>query len=143
MAVAAITGISACSSSAPASTMASSNTSASSSTSPASGQHLAAKDFATASTKPGAIVIDVRTPPEYAAGHLPKAQNIDLQGSDFATRIAALDKNATYALYCHSGQRSAAAMKQMAAADFTHVFDLTGGMTAWQSNGGPVVMGDS
>jgi phage shock protein E len=142
MVVAAITGISACSSSAPASTMASPSTSESGSTA-STGQHLAAGEFATASTKPATIVIDVRTPAEYAGGHLPKAQNIDFKGSDFAARIAALDKNATYAVYCHSGMRSAAAMKQMAAADFTHLFDLSGGITAWQSIGGPEVMGGS
>lgn len=152
MAVAAITGTSACSSSEPASTTAPSSAPASamaapstseSGTTASTGQHLAAGEFATASTKPGTVVIDVRTPEEYASGHLPKAQNIDFTGSDFAARIADLDKSATYAVYCRSGQRSAAAMKQMAAADFTHLFDLTGGITAWQSNGGPMVMGKS
>jgi phage shock protein E len=139
MAVAAITGISACSSEAPASGPASSSAAASSSTSPATGQHLAVSDFSTAVSGPGTIVLDVRTPAEYATGHLPKAQNIDLQGADFATRIASLDKSATYAVYCHSGQRSATAMEQMAGAGFTHVFDLAGGITDWQSAGRPVV----
>ena len=84
-------------------------------------------------------MIDVRTPAEYASGHLPKAQNIDLKGADFATRIAALDKNATYAVYCHSGKRSATTMEQMTGAGFTHVFDLAGGITDWKSAGRPVV----
>src|SRR5665647_3027754 len=130
-AMAAITGISACSSSAPAS----------SSTSSATGQHMTASDFSTAMKKTGTIVLDVRTPAEFASGHLPQAQNIDIEASDFATRIAALDKNATYAVYCHSGNRSGAAMEQMAAAGFTHVYDLAGGIGAWQSMGGPMVMG--
>jgi rhodanese-related sulfurtransferase len=142
MAVTAITGISACSSSTPASTLPSSSTSASGSTS-STGQHLAAGEFSTAATKPGTIVLDVRTPAEYASGHLPKAQNIDIEGSDFATRIAALDKNATYAVYCRSGKRSATALEQMARADFKHAYDLTGGIGAWQSFGGPVVKGGS
>jgi phage shock protein E len=127
----AITALSACSSSAPAS----------SSTSPPTGQHVAASDFSTAMNQPGTIVIDVRTPAEYASGHLPRAQNIDIEGSDFATRIAALDKNATYAVYCHSGNRSNAALQQMAAADFTHIYGLAGGIGAWQNMGGPMTMG--
>ncbi len=130
-AMAAITGISACSSSAPAS----------SSTSSASGQHMTASDFSTAMKKPGTIVLDVRTPAEYASGHLPQAQNIDIEAADFATRIAALDKKATYAVYCHSGNRSGVAMDQMLAANFTHVYDLAGGIGAWQSMGGTMEMG--
>jgi phage shock protein E len=131
LAVAAVTGVTACSSSAPTS----------SSTSPATGQHMAASDFATAMKAPGTIVLDVRTPAEYAGGHLPQAQNIDIEGSDFATRIGALDKSATYAVYCRSGNRSGMALQQMAAADFTHVYDLAGGIGAWQSMGGPMTMG--
>ena len=132
-AMAAITGISACSSSAPAS----------SSTSSATGQHMTASDFSTAMKKPGTIVLDVRTPAEYASGHLPQAQNIDIEAADFATRIAALDKKATYAVYCHSGNRSGVAMGQMAAANFSNVYDLAGGIGAWQSMGGPMEMGGS
>ncbi len=130
IALAAFTGISACSSTAPTA----------SSSSPATGAHLSASDFSTAMKTPGTIVLDVRTPAEFASGHLPQAQNIDVEGSDFATRIAALDKSATYALYCHSGNRSGAAIQQMTAADFTHVYDLAGGIGAWQSMGGPMTM---
>jgi len=130
-AVAAITGISACSSNAPAS----------SSTSPATGQHMAAADFSTALNKPGTIILDVRTPAEFASGHLPSAQNIDIEGSNFATRVAALDKNATYAVYCRSGNRSEGALAQMAAAGFTHAYGLAGGIGAWQSMGGPMATG--
>jgi phage shock protein E len=129
--VAVIIGISACSSSAPTS----------SSTSPVIGQHMAASDFATAMKAPGTIVLDVRTPAEYASGHLPNAQNIDIEGPDFATRIGALDKFATYAVYCHSGNRSGVALQQMASAGFTHVYDLAGGIGAWQNMGGPMSMG--
>ena len=130
-ATAAITGVSACSSSAPAS----------SSASPATGQHVSASDFSTAMKAPGTIVLDVRTPAEYASGHLPQAKNIDIEGSGFAAGIAALDKNATYAVYCHSGNRSGTALEQMTAAGFTHVYDLAGGIGAWQNMGGPMATG--
>ncbi len=141
MAVAAITAVSACSSSTPEGSAPMSNSPMSASASPAAGQHVAASDFSTALKAPGTIVLDVRTPAEYAEGHLPNAQNIDIEGSDFATRIGALDKSATYAVYCRSGKRSAAALEQMAAADFKHAYDLTGGIGAWQSINGPVVGG--
>lgn len=129
LAVAAVTGMSACSPSEPTA----------SSASQATGRHLAASDFSAALSKPGTIVLDVRTPAEFASGHLPQAQNIDIEGPDFATRLAALDKSATYAVYCRSGNRSGAALEQMAAADFTHTYDLADGIVAWQSMGGPMV----
>ena len=119
----------------------SSDTPASSSSSVAAGQHLAAKDFSTAMKQPGTIVLDVRTPAEFASGHLPEAQLIDIEAPDFATKIAALDKKATYALYCRTGNRSGVAMEQMAAAGFTGFYDLADGIVAWQSMGGPIVMG--
>ncbi len=128
MAVAAITAVSACSTSAPA-------TSASSR---ATGQHMAASDFSTAMKAPGTVVLDVRTPAEYASGHLPRAMNIDIEGANFANQIATLDKNSTYAVYCHSGNRSGAALEQMTAAGFSHIYDLAGGIGAWQNMGGPM-----
>ena len=92
---------------------------------------------------PGTVVLDVRTPTEYASGNLPRARNIGFEGADFAHQIAGLDKNATYALYCRSGNRSGAAMEQMTAAGFSHVYDLAGGMGAWQKMGGPMMTGAS
>ena len=68
-------------------------------------------------------VIDVRTPAEYAAGHIAGAQNIDVEAADFGTRIGALDKKATYLVYCRSGNRSGMAATQMAAAGFTSIVD--------------------
>ena len=112
-------------------------------TAAASGRHMSAPDFSNAVDKPSTIVLDVRTPAEYATGHLSGAENIDLQGADFATRIATLDKKATYAVYCHSGRRSGDALEQMAADGFTQVFDLAGGITAWQANGGTLEMPSS
>jgi rhodanese-related sulfurtransferase len=68
-------------------------------------------------------VIDVRTPAEYAAGHIAGAQNIDVEAADFGSRIASLDTKAPYLVYCHSGRRSGIAAAQMAAAGFTDIVD--------------------
>jgi len=70
-----------------------------------------------------ATVIDVRTPAEYAAGHIAGAQNIDVEAADFGSKIAALDKKAPYLVYCRSGNRSGMAATQMAAAGFTNIID--------------------
>jgi rhodanese-related sulfurtransferase len=79
---------------------------------------------ATAVSMMGSLaVIDVRTPAEYAAGHIAGAQNIDVEAADFGTKIAALDKKAPYLVYCHSGRRSGIASTQMAAAGFTDIVD--------------------
>lgn len=105
---------------------------------PASGAHLQAAAFAASMKRPGTTLIDVRTPAEFAAGHLPGAVNIDLQGVDFVGQLQALDPAGSYAVYCHSGNRSAVALQQMAALGFTGAYDLSGGITAWQNAGGEV-----
>ncbi|MDO9590965.1 MAG: rhodanese-like domain-containing protein, partial [Microcella sp.] len=56
--------------------------------------------------EPGTIVIDVRTPAEFASGHLEGAINIDVQSADFDSRISELDADGTYFVYCRSGNRS-------------------------------------
>ncbi len=56
--------------------------------------------------RPDDVVIDVRTPEEFAQGHLEGAINLDLTAPDFHEKIARLDPNRTYYLYCRSGNRS-------------------------------------
>ena len=69
----------------------------------------------------GAAVIDVRTPEEYAEARVEGATNIDVQASDFDDRIAELDRDTTYVVYCRSGNRSAAAAERMRDAGLTVV----------------------
>ena len=108
---------------------------------PANGAMLDADTFAAAMATPGTTVVDVRTPAEYAQGHLQGAVNIDVSAPDFASRISALDRAGSYAVYCHSGNRSAAAVAAMTGAGFTHVYHLAGGVGAWTDSGRPVVTG--
>lgn len=86
----------------------------------------------------GAVVIDVRTPAEFAQGHVPDALLIDVSASSFASQISQLDPNQAYVVYCRSGNRSAAAISQMLAAGFTELYDM-GPLTAWAQAGHPVV----
>ncbi|MFV0463979.1 MAG: rhodanese-like domain-containing protein [Nostocoides sp.] len=109
-------------------------------TAPASGAHLAPAEFAAALTLPNTTVLDVRTPEEFAAGHLTGAVNVNLEG-DFAGAIAAYTKDKPYAIYCRSGNRSGQALSIMAEQGFTQAYDLAGGISAWQTDGGEVVTG--
>jgi rhodanese-related sulfurtransferase len=84
------------------------------------------------------LLIDVRTPPEFAASHLANAVNIDWNSPDFDSKAATLDKSKTLLLYCKKGVRSAAAAKALRIQGFT-VFDLSGGIDGWRSAGLPVV----
>ena len=59
------------------------------------------------------VIIDVRTPAEFASGHLDGAVNIDVQSADFAAQIMELDPNGEYFVYCRSGNRSGQAIAQM------------------------------
>ena len=106
---------------------------------PASGAKIGAAEFAAALKLPGTTILDVRTPQEYAQGHLPGAVNVDVSSPDFTAQLAALDPSAPYAVYCHSGNRSGVAVSTMAEQGFTDAYHLEGGITAWQEAGGEVV----
>lgn len=85
------------------------------------------------------VVIDVRTPSEFASGHLKGAVNIDLSDVDFASQIAALDATTKYVVYCRSGNRSATAVSYMEDAGITQVTDAGGLNDASDSTGLAVV----
>ena len=71
-----------------------------------------------------AIIIDVRTPEEFTAGHLDGALLYDIQDPNFDALIADLDPSLSYVVYCRSGNRSARAVERMADAGFTNLVDL-------------------
>lgn len=98
-----------------------------------------AADFAKTISDPAVVVIDVRTPGEYASGHIANATNIDVESGMFEQQIASLDKSKTYAVYCHSGRRSANAASIMSKAGFTKIYNLDGGVTAWANAGQQLV----
>ena len=81
---------------------------------------------------PDAVVIDVRTSGEVAAGYIPGAKHIDLMSAGFAGQVEKLDKNKSYYIYCRSGNRSYQAGLMMAKAGFEKVFNLSGGIMSWK-----------
>ncbi len=78
----------------------------------------------------GIILLDVRTKEEYQAQHIPNA--ILLPIDDIGTKAASVipDKNATYFVYCRTGNRSATASAQLVSMGYKNVFDL-GGIIDW------------
>lgn len=66
-----------------------------------------------------AAIIDVRTPEEWATGHLEGAVRIGIADADFAQQLEALDKSADYYIYCRSGNRAGQAIDYMQSAGFT------------------------
>lgn len=79
----------------------------------------------------GAVILDVRTPEEFQAGHAPGALNINFYDSDFSASLDRLDKNQSYFVYCRSGSRSGKTLTLMKQNGFTEVYDLAGG---WMQN---------
>jgi len=71
-----------------------------------------------------AVVIDVRTPEEYATGHLEGALLLDITAGELEAALPQLDPAATYLVYCRSGNRAGAAVELMRAAGFTDVTNL-------------------
>jgi len=81
----------------------------------------------------GAVVLDVRTPAEFEAGHIDGAVNADFLGDDFAKSIADLDRDTTYILHCKSGSRSTRAVEVLKSEGFTSVAHLTDGYDGWKA----------
>ena len=95
--------------------------------------------IAAAEADSAAVILDVRQPDEFAAGHLAKAVNLNwLNPTEFSEGMAKLDKDHTYYIYCRSGRRSNAAASKMKREGF-RVFDMKGGYLQWTSEGRPVV----
>lgn len=83
-------------------------------------------------------LVDVRTPEEFASGHLPNAINININGADFEAETAKLDKDKPVLVYCKSGMRSAKASANLKVQGFKNISDLDGGITSWKDAGKPV-----
>ncbi|MDQ6982226.1 MAG: rhodanese-like domain-containing protein [Mariprofundus sp.] len=82
------------------------------------------------------ILLDVRTPEEYAEGHIKGATLIPVQV--LAERINAVPHDKQVYIYCHSGTRSARASKLLAGHGYTNIENIKGGIVAWKQAGYPV-----
>jgi len=80
---------------------------------------------------PDAVLLDVRTAREALQSNIEGFTLIDISKPDFPEKIKALDKDKTYLIYCRSGRRSAAACQMMQQEGFTDLYNLKGGIIAW------------
>ncbi|MDP2013537.1 MAG: rhodanese-like domain-containing protein [Actinomycetota bacterium] len=106
---------------------------------PSAPERVDAARFAEVVASPGVTIIDVRTPEEFAAGHIQGAVNYNVQGPDFGNQIGALEPAGTYAVYCRSGNRSQAAVAVMSQAGITGIYELESGIVGWEQAGLPTV----
>ena len=88
------------------------------------------------------IVLDVRTPEEYAIGHIEGALNINIAEADFSKRISKLDRDKTYIIHCSANVkngRSAKSLEIMSSFGFDKLLNMEGGIIAWEQSGYPLV----
>ncbi|MDX3192280.1 rhodanese-like domain-containing protein [Streptomyces sp. MN03-5084-2B] len=100
----------------------------------ASARHLIATD-------PDTLVVDVRTPAEFGAAHIPEAVNLPLDQVDAHLRRIVDDAGGRMILVCQGGSRAERCRTTLAAAGLSDVAVLAGGMNAWAAAGAPLVHG--
>ena len=92
------------------------------------------------------VVLDVRTPREFAEGHVAGAVNVSVTGvplKQFDETVGKLDKDKTYLVHCARGVRSATAVTRMEKLGFKNLLDYSGGMDEWRKAGKPLVKGET
>ena len=88
------------------------------------------------------IVLDVRTPEEYAMGHIEGTLNINIAEADFSERVSKLDRDKTYIIHCSANVkngRSAKSIKIMSSLGFDKLLNMAGGINAWEQSAHPLV----
>ncbi len=83
----------------------------------------------------GVVVLDVRTPAEFAQGHIDGALNLDFRSPDFAQRLARLNPAGSYLLHCKTGTRSAQALAVMTQQGFGDIAHMRAGFDGWKASG--------
>lgn len=100
---------------------------------------LSVEEYAKAIEDTMVVRLDVRTPEEYAEGHIEKSLNIDVLNSDFESKaLATLPKDKTIAVNCRSGKRSKNAARILVKNGYK-VIELDSGYNGWVGEGKPVV----
>lgn len=79
-------------------------------------------------------LLDVRTPQEFSVDHLENADNVNVNSTDFASKVAAYDKTKPIFVYCKVGGRSAQAADKLAELGFKEIYNLEGGIMKWTAS---------
>jgi len=80
------------------------------------------------------VILDVRTPEEFAAGHLKGAKNIDIKQPDAYSKLDKLNPKTTYLVYCRTNHRSGMAVEHMMQKGFKNVYQMMDGFPGWAAN---------
>ncbi|GAB3201371.1 phage shock protein E [Pontibacter aydingkolensis] len=89
-------------------------------------KQLTPKEFKAQKMNSKSVLLDVRTPEEFAGGYLEGAENADFRGGEFEKKMQGWDKDKVYYLYCASGNRSGKAAELMREAGFEHIYNIGG-----------------
>ena len=84
------------------------------------------------------VILDVRTPDEFAEGHIDGAVNLDVQSPNFEKGLRKLDRTKSYLVYCRTGNRSRRATLTMEALGFRSIFHMTEGIVKWKQQTRPL-----
>ncbi len=87
---------------------------------------------------PKVVILDVRTPAEFARGHIKGAINIDFYGPDFKKKLSLLDKESEYLIHCRSGARSGRSLPIMQSVGLVNVIHMDNGIISWVAAGLPI-----
>ncbi len=88
------------------------------------------------------VILDVRTPEEYAISHIEEAININIADDNFADDIAKLNRDKTYIVHCAAnvaGGRTEQSFEIMTDLGFKNLRNMAGGIVAWEANGLPLI----
>ena len=88
---------------------------------------------------PDVVLLDVRTPKEFKAGHIEGALLLDYYTSDFVDRLKTLDRQKTYLVYCRSGNRSGKSLAIFQKMGFNRVYHMATGINGWSREKYPLV----
>jgi phage shock protein E len=88
--------------------------------------------------QPEIAIIDVRSPGEYKAGHIPGSVNMDLRTPVFFDSLRSMDKGKNYIIYCQAGIRSKRALEAMSRLGFKEACEIKGGINQWRTEGLPI-----
>ena len=94
-------------------------------------QNVDNKKFTELMKQSNTVILDVRTPEEYKAGHIPNATMINFHDQNFSQELDSLDKSKTYLVYCASGGRSSKASTMLTQKGVHGVYNLEHGFSQW------------
>jgi rhodanese-related sulfurtransferase len=91
--------------------------------------------------KPGVVLLDVRTPAEFAEERIEGAENLDFRSPGFRAGLEKIDRGATIRIYCRTGNRSGKALPLLRELGFRDVLHLAKGIVGWKEAGFPTLRG--